>query len=154
MNREQRAALQAKTEAIRAQKALKAEKPSVAERVIERLTAHVEEMENVTYEKARQMGRPEQLSGQIMQHLAPPEPPKERKPQRPWTPKANDRAIMAKGRLPDGAQFTAVYDAANTLWNGMLTIPEVKTFSGRSSGIFQLLHSLDDAYRAHLEGQK
>lgn len=134
MNRAQREALKAKTEAIRAEKA---QKPTVAERVIERLTDFTEQLEAAVTEPAPI-----------------PPPKKEKKPFRPWTPRQNDRAIQAKGRLPDGARFTAVYDAANMLWHGMLEIPEAPTVSGRSSGIFQLLHELDDQWRAHLKAQE
>ena len=168
MNRSQREALKAKTEAIRAEKAMKAEP---------------------VLEKSRQMGRPEQLAGTLMGRkiktvddpdlkaaqdaLAAatfgtpgkempkdprptlPEPPqKEKKPQRPWTPKANDRALMAKGRLPNGSSFTVAYDAEKMVWNGSLYVKEADLFHGQASGVFQLLHSLDDQYRAHLKAQE
>lgn len=149
MTKDQRAALQAKTEAIRAEKALKHDPSSfIVDRTPKGVTIICTDGLCGRMDCPRCQGRkpaaptPEPLS----------EKPK--KPKRPWTPRQNDRAIQAKGRLPDGARFTAVYDAANMLWHGMLEIPEAPTVSGRASGIFQLLHELDDQWRAHLKAQE
>ena len=61
--------------------------------------------------------------------------------------KATKAAQKLRPRLPDGARFTAVYDAKETRWTGTLTIDGV-VFERRASGIRQLLNRLDDAYRA------
>lgn len=63
-------------------------------------------------------------------------------------------------RLPDGAQFSAVYDAANVLWSGRLILPaqpHVGTagvgpmiFAGQGGGVFMLLQKLDRQYRKHM----
>jgi hypothetical protein len=58
------------------------------------------------------------------------------------------------GRLPHGARFEVVYDAAKQQWTGSLTIPTpdgtAVAFSGSGSGLFPLLASLDTQYRATL----
>ena len=53
------------------------------------------------------------------------------------------------GRLPDGAKFEVVYDAAQTQWTGTLTIGE-KVFTGSAGGLFKLLNRLDRQYRQGL----
>ncbi|MBL8799998.1 MAG: hypothetical protein JNM56_39310 [Planctomycetia bacterium] len=53
------------------------------------------------------------------------------------------------GRLPDGAKYDVVYNAAQTLWTGSLTVGD-KSFSGSASGLFTLLSKLDRQYRQSL----
>ena len=55
----------------------------------------------------------------------------------------------ATDRLPDGAKFEVVYDAARTQWSGTLTIGE-KVFTGSAGGVFKLLNRLDRQYRESL----
>ena len=50
------------------------------------------------------------------------------------------------GRLPDGAKYDVVYNAAQTQWTGTLTVGD-KTFSGSAGGLFTLLSKLDRQYR-------
>jgi len=58
----------------------------------------------------------------------------------------------APGRLPDGSRFEVRYDASAERWSGSLTVPtaggEPATFTGSGSGLFPLLSSLDQQYRA------
>jgi hypothetical protein len=49
-------------------------------------------------------------------------------------------------RLPDGAAFAVCYDAARQCWTGTLTIPGLPVFQGTQSGVFRLLHFLDQQY--------
>jgi hypothetical protein len=49
-------------------------------------------------------------------------------------------------RLPDGAKFEVVYDAAQTRWTGTLTIAD-KVFTDSAGGVFKLLNRLDRQYR-------
>lgn len=56
------------------------------------------------------------------------------------------RSFKLRPRLPDGARFGAVYDAAEEKWTGTLTIGEA-TFERQASGLKKLLYKLDDAYR-------
>jgi hypothetical protein len=53
------------------------------------------------------------------------------------------------GRLPDGAEFTAKYDAKAKRWTGKLTIGDA-VFDSSASGVFRLMINLDAAYRASL----
>ena len=47
------------------------------------------------------------------------------------------------GRLPDGAVFHAVYDAASEVWSGTLAVPATgAVFSGREPGVHRLLERL------------
>ncbi len=54
-----------------------------------------------------------------------------------------------RGRLPDGARFAAVYDAAAVRWTGTLTIDGV-TYECAASSVRKLLSKLDVAYRESL----
>jgi hypothetical protein len=54
-------------------------------------------------------------------------------------------------RLPDGATFHVVYDAAATEWSGSLTV-EATTFTAKAGAVFRLLRELDRLYRAALSG--
>lgn len=59
-------------------------------------------------------------------------------------------ASPAIGRLPDGADFHAVYDAASQTWTGTLIIGGA-TFRATASGLQKaLLSELDAQYRASL----
>jgi hypothetical protein len=46
-------------------------------------------------------------------------------------------------RLPDGAIFSARYDAASTSWAGTLTVAG-QTFQGAAGGVVQLLRQLHE----------
>ncbi|HEX4607790.1 MAG TPA: hypothetical protein VH092_06250 [Urbifossiella sp.] len=74
---------------------------------------------------------------------AKPEPKKHHKP-----PEFHDNVATTKGRLPDGSAFTLCYLAGDRRWAGELTIPGAPPFKAEASGAFQLLHDLDDLYRA------
>lgn len=50
------------------------------------------------------------------------------------------------GRLPDGAKYDVVYDAARTQWTGTLTVGD-KVFTGSAGGLFTLLSKLDRQFR-------
>jgi len=50
------------------------------------------------------------------------------------------------GRLPDGAKYDVVYNAAQTQWTGTLTVGD-KVFTGSAGGLFTLLSKLDRQYR-------
>jgi hypothetical protein len=55
-----------------------------------------------------------------------------------------------QGRLPNGATYHCVYDAARQKWVGTLTIPGEKeplVFSSEKSGVFRLLQILDGKFR-------
>jgi hypothetical protein len=52
-----------------------------------------------------------------------------------------------KPRLPDGARFTATYDATQVQWTGTLTV-EGATYERSGGSLNKLLHRLDDVYRA------
>jgi hypothetical protein len=54
-------------------------------------------------------------------------------------------------RLPDGATFHVVFDAAATEWSGSLTVGS-ETFTARAGAVFRLLRDLDRLYRAALPG--
>jgi hypothetical protein len=49
-------------------------------------------------------------------------------------------------RLPDGAEFHVVYDAASLRWIGTLVVENV-IVEGEASGVFKLLELLDRKYR-------
>jgi hypothetical protein len=53
------------------------------------------------------------------------------------------------GRLPDGAEFTAKYDAKAKRWTGKLTIGDA-VFDSTASGVFRLMINLDASYRASI----
>lgn len=64
--------------------------------------------------------------------------------------RAKKKATFAKAlkpRLPDGARFSATYDAAAVQWTGTLTV-EGATYERQGSSLNKLLHKLDDVYRA------
>jgi hypothetical protein len=69
--------------------------------------------------------------------------------------KAQKSPVPQGGRLPDGSRFEVRYDAAQQQWSGSLTVPtpggEAATFTGSGSGLFPLLASLDQEYRATLK---
>lgn len=69
-------------------------------------------------------------------------------------PAAHDRQIEHKGRLPDGARYETRYCAVGERWTGTLTVPladgRTESFSGQASGLFKLIHWLDDQYRLFL----
>jgi hypothetical protein len=54
--------------------------------------------------------------------------------------------VRPEARLPHGASFLAVYDAAAEQWSGLLTVDE-RTFEAQASGIFRLMTELDRRYR-------
>jgi hypothetical protein len=62
------------------------------------------------------------------------------------TKKVAKKGWRTRPRLPDGARFTAVYDAVATQWDGTLTIGGA-VFERRAGGLKKLLDRLDDAYR-------
>jgi hypothetical protein len=62
---------------------------------------------------------------------------------------ANPKAVF-KPRLPDGARFSAVYDATATRWTGTLTIAG-DVLEQQAGSLTKLLHKLDDVYRAKLK---
>jgi hypothetical protein len=74
----------------------------------------------------------------------------------PGTPKRQDKRLQKKGRLPHGSFFDVKWDATTMLWKGRLTMNiapgSLQVFYGEHSGVFQLLHLLDDMYRAYVEG--
>jgi|SRR5580700_284254 hypothetical protein len=63
-------------------------------------------------------------------------------------------------RLPDGSRFDVKYNAADTTWSGMLTVPssdideyrqgKLLTFIGTEQSLSKLNHRLDAMYRAWL----
>ena len=53
------------------------------------------------------------------------------------------------GRLPDGAEFTAKYDAKAKRWTGKLKIGDA-VFDSTASGGFRLMINLDASYRASI----
>jgi hypothetical protein len=55
-----------------------------------------------------------------------------------------------EGRLPDGATFAAVYNAAAVAWDGSLTVGG-KMFTTSAGGVFKLMTALDALYRASLQ---
>jgi hypothetical protein len=63
--------------------------------------------------------------------------------------RARKRVAAFKPRLPDGASFHAIYDAAATMWTGSLTV-DGALFESRATSLKKLTHRLDDAYRATL----
>jgi hypothetical protein len=65
--------------------------------------------------------------------------------------RSHKKKLVSDGteRLPDGAKFEVVYDAARTQWTGTLTIGD-KVFTGAASGVFKLLNQLDRQYRESL----
>jgi hypothetical protein len=71
-------------------------------------------------------------------HLLPKKPPKPKK-EKP-----------AHGRLPDGAKFSAVYNAAAETWTGTLNIPGCPEFETTHGGLFRWFSRLDALYRAWL----
>jgi hypothetical protein len=56
-------------------------------------------------------------------------------------------------RLPDGAVFTALYDAAQQQWTGTLALSQGPVFEVSRTGVFQLLRSLDAQYRRFVQEQ-
>jgi hypothetical protein len=79
-------------------------------------------------------------------------------PDAPKGPNKKERRRLAKwddskskgGRLPDKAEFHAVYDAATQSWSGSLVIPGLESFDNSASGVFRLLRQLDRSYRQTL----
>src|SRR5205823_1696345 len=53
-------------------------------------------------------------------------------------------------RLPDGARFNVVYDAAKQEWSGTLTIG-ADVFTASASGVFKLLTHLDRLYHDQVQ---
>lgn len=71
-------------------------------------------------------------------------------------PRVNEvtRRDQRARRLPDGANFNVLYDAASMTWSGELSIPdgtETLTFRSQANGVFRLLEDLDRAYRDFLK---
>lgn len=76
------------------------------------------------------------------------EKPKAKKERK--TPEQRDQQVEKKGRLPDRSRFDVQWDATAKKWSGSLVIETAtgpKVFSGKNSGVFLLLHKLDDQYR-------
>lgn len=81
----------------------------------------------------------------------------------PRTPGDRDRAMAAKGRLPDGSRVAATYHAATETWIGELVIvldpgygigvPIVVKFAAGSAGQYKLMAKLDALYREWLAAQ-
>ena len=70
------------------------------------------------------------------------------KPEAPKvTPKPNRDPDA--GRLPDGAEFTAKYDAKAKRWTGKLKIGDA-VFDSSASGVFRPMINLDASYRASI----
>lgn len=57
------------------------------------------------------------------------------------------RNAKKRGRLPDGAVFNVRYDAKAKEWSGILSVPGTRAVSGKHSGVFRLLETLDGLYR-------
>jgi hypothetical protein len=89
---------------------------------------------------------------------------KKQKKHRPTGVHGHEKAMAAKGRLPEGSHFEATYGDGH--WNGFLSIPgshramltAIPTiagirFEGTASGLFRLLSMLDDQYRAWVAAQ-
>jgi hypothetical protein len=64
---------------------------------------------------------------------------------------AKAQAGAAASRLPDGATFTATYDANTQLWIGTLTTAG-QVFEAEHSAVFRLMAALDALYRQTLQG--
>lgn len=79
---------------------------------------------------------------------------KPKKEKIPHKPKALDKFIEKKGRLPDGSIFVATWDAKRMIWDVTLTVmdPVKPTHHGSASGLFRSLVNTDNAYRDHLKG--
>jgi len=65
------------------------------------------------------------------------------------TARPKKQVFVKQDRLPDGAKFEVVYDAAKTQWTGKLTIGE-SVFTGFAGALFTLLNRLDRQYRESL----
>ncbi len=64
--------------------------------------------------------------------------------------KAEKLEAWKRGRLPDGAQFAATYDASIRRWVGTLTTlvgGEPMVFTEKRRGVFTLMGCLDVKYR-------
>jgi len=76
---------------------------------------------------------------------------REKHPNDGMHPKRRAMRQENKGRLPDGAEYTATYDGVFRRWRGKLYIldKELKpvVFEDNSSGVWRLLEKLDDQYR-------
>jgi hypothetical protein len=57
-----------------------------------------------------------------------------------------------KSRLPDGATFSATYDAEAERWVGTLAI-DGQVYEAEAGGVFQLMKDLDALYRTRLRRQ-
>jgi hypothetical protein len=64
-------------------------------------------------------------------------------------PKPKPKRDPDAGRLPDGAEFTAKYDAKAKRWTGKLKIGDA-VFDSTASGVFRLMINLDASYRASI----
>lgn len=60
----------------------------------------------------------------------------------------------AKGRLPDGSKFAAIYAAEVVRWVGTLTLPTGEVFEEDSGAVMKLLKKLDLKYREWLEDKE
>lgn len=64
-----------------------------------------------------------------------------------------DNKQVARGRLPDGSEFQARYDARARRWAGTLRVSvngEAKVFEESASGVWSLMGKLDARYREWL----
>lgn len=87
----------------------------------------------------------------------PVQPPRERHPNDKLTAHQRGRAQVARGRLPDGAEFRQRYDDAAVRWSGTLALTDpagrAVVFEADSKSAWRLLEKLDDLYRAYLATQ-
>jgi hypothetical protein len=60
------------------------------------------------------------------------------------------RLDAAHGRLPDGAVYHKLYDAATETWTATLTIPGFPVLKASASGSYTVERLLDRMYREHL----
>ena len=58
------------------------------------------------------------------------------------------------GRLPDGAEYRKVFDAAAVLWTVTLAIPGTPGFSATGSGSLRTERAVDRLYREWVKGQE
>lgn len=85
----------------------------------------------------------------------PPQQPRKKHKHRPLplTPDERDQLFKRKHRLPNGAMFTAVYDAEAVMWSGTLYTAGLSgsRFTHSGPGLYRMLSELDDLYLATLK---
>lgn len=97
---------------------------------------------------------PEKWPARSIAKVASPETPaKPKKEKIPHKPKALDKFVQKKGRLPDGSIVVATWDATRVMWNVTLTVMDAvkPTHLGEASGLFRAIVAADNAYRDHLK---